>query len=538
MGDTSILSLILATLGISIVANIVFKKFDIPQVLGYILTGVIIAEIFNISLSIELMHIAEFGIVFLMFMIGLEISVDKMKSMKREVLIFGGAQVTLTALLFFMLSHYLFGLDTKESIVIGFAFALSSTAIVLKILNESRDIQKPYGLNSLGILIFQDMAVIPILLLITLLSGSDKSVGELLIDTTISAVVVFFIIFIAGKYLISLFLRFASETKLDEVFVGSILFIVIGSASLAHYFGFSYSLGAFLAGMVISETKYRHQTQADLEHFRDILLGIFFVTVGLQIDIGYAIENLSSILGMLVAILILKALIIFTIIKIFSKTKTAFKSAIALSQVGEFSFAVFELSKSNYLLSESLSQKLILVVVLSMIVTPFILKKIDKITEFFIREKDDSESLDVKVDGLNHHIVVCGYGLAGQKLVEKLQNIQAEYIAIDKDSKSVKEGLKRGDRVIYGDISKKSILKECHIERAISAIVVINNSEQLPLIVENILELSNEINVVVRVVNDSERDMMLNIDDDRVKIVDDRLTVGEALIDSAMVCKI
>lgn len=538
METMSILPIIIATLGISVIINILFKKLDIPQVLGYILTGTIISYSFNISLSNGLMHIAEFGIVFLMFMIGLEISIDKMKAMKKEVMLYGGLQVTLTATLFFILAYYIFDLNIKESIVIGSAFALSSTAIVLKILNDSRDIQKPYGLNSLGILIFQDMAVIPILLLITILGNSDSQLSDLLIDTAISAIVVFFIIFVAGKFLISKFLQFTSETKLDEVFVGSILFIVIGSASLAHFFGFSYSLGAFLAGMVISETKYKHQTQADLEHFRDILLGIFFVTVGMQIDISYAIDNIGIILILLISILILKAIIIFGIVKIFSsKTKIAFKSALALFQVGEFSFAVFELSKANSLLSVELNQKLILVVVLSMIVTPFILKNIEKITNIFIKEKE-SEVTTIKPDGLNNHIVVCGYGLAGKKIIEKLKARGAEYIAIDKDVKNVKSALERGENIIYGDLTKKSILKDCHIERAISAILVVNNTEYLKLISENILELAPHINLIVRVVNDEERDIILSLNDNRITLVDDRLTVGEVLVNSAMICKI
>lgn len=252
----NLLTVIVSAIGISLIFNIIFKKLNIPQVIGYILTGTTIVYLFDLRGGNfgELNHIAEFGIVFLMFTIGLELSIDKMKAMKTEVLIFGGYQVLFSGILFFILTTIFFSIEMKSAIIVSFALAMSSTAIVLKVLNDTKDIQKPYGINSLGVLIFQDMAVVPILLLVTLLSNHNSSLTSLIFQTIISAIVVFFIIFIAGKYAISYFLKFAAETKLDEIFVGAILFIVIGSAALAHYFGFSYSLGAFLAGMVISET--------------------------------------------------------------------------------------------------------------------------------------------------------------------------------------------------------------------------------------------------------------------------------------------
>lgn len=533
-----LLSIIVATLGISVVVNLIFKRFAIPQVIGYILTGTIITYLFNLTVTDGLMHIAEFGIVFLMFMIGVELSIDKMKSIKREVFLYGGFQVILTGLLFFAISHFIFDVGAKKSLMIGFAFALSSTAIVLKTLNDSRDIQKPYGINSLGILIFQDISAVPILLMVTILTSSSNSISSLLLDTLLSAIVVFFVLFVAGKPIISYFLKFASESKLDEIFIGAILFIVMGSAYLAHYFGFSFSLGAFIAGMVIAETKYKHQVQADLEHFRDILLGVFFVSVGMQINISFAMENITHIVGLLVAIFIVKAIIIFAIVKIFSDKYTSFKSAIALAQVGEFSFAIFGLSYANGLIDNNLNQMLILVVVFSMILTPFILKNIEKITELFIKEKVTEEVI-VDKEGLNHHIIICGYGLAGRKIAENLREIGASYIAIDKDPKAVKEGLNRGDSVIYGDVSKKAILKEAHIERAISIIVMVNNPEQLRVICENILALTEgfKINVIVRIVDNEEFEMVEEFRED-VTIVDDRIVVGKEIINSALICKI
>jgi CPA2 family monovalent cation:H+ antiporter-2 len=532
-----VLSVIVSAIGISLIFNIIFKKFNIPQVIGYILTGTTIVYLFDLRGGnfVELNHIAEFGIVFLMFTIGLELSIDKMKAMKREVLIFGGFQVLVSGILFFILTTLLFSIETKEAIVISFALAMSSTAIVLKVLNDTKDIQKPYGINSLGVLIFQDMAVVPILLLVTLLSNQDSSLGSLLFQTLISAIVVFFIIFIAGKYAISYFLKFAAETKLDEIFVGAILFIVIGSAVLAHYFGFSYSLGAFLAGMVISETKYKHQTQADLEHFRDILLGVFFVSVGMQIDIAFAINNIFSIVSLLIGILAVKAIIIFYIVKRYTNNQVAFKTSIALCQVGEFSFAVFELSRVNQILDSELHQMLVLIVVFSMIVTPFILKNIEKLTELLFKEKLFESSL-INTDELSNHVIICGYGSVGKRVTTQFKNIGAEYIIIERDLKEVESGRNYGDTIIFGDASKKVILEKCHIERAVSVIVAVNDIESSILICESVLKLTKDVKLIARVATFEDKKELEDIDG--VEVIYDKDEIAKLLVDLSLICKI
>ncbi len=246
-------------LGIAVIVNIFFKRIDIPIVIGYIVTGVIIVYAFDlreISNSGSLTHLGEFGIVFLMFMIGLEFSFSKIKSMKQEVFVFGILQIAITSFVFFMISHFLFGTDSITSLLISCAFSLSSTAIVLKIFEENKMLGTGYGRNSLGILIMQDIAVIPILLMVTMFSNQDSQFFPLLVQTIISAAVVLFILFVPGKFIATRILKFAADTHMDEIFVGTVLFIVLGSALLSKYFEFSYSLGAFIAGMVISSSRY------------------------------------------------------------------------------------------------------------------------------------------------------------------------------------------------------------------------------------------------------------------------------------------
>jgi len=248
-----LLTIIVAILFLSLVLNLLLKKINISPIVGYIFTGMIVA-LFLDKINIDqnnLAHIAEYGIVFLMFTIGLEFSVTHLKQMKKEVFVFGVLQVMVTTILFTYICNLGFSLDMKTSIVIGAALALSSTAIVLKTLNENGDIHRPYGRNSVGILIFQDLAVIPILLMITILADSSVSVNEMIVNTLYSAVIVGIILFVSGKYIIEFFLSYVVDTKIEELFIMAILLIVLASALLAHTFGFSHSLGAFIAGMLI-----------------------------------------------------------------------------------------------------------------------------------------------------------------------------------------------------------------------------------------------------------------------------------------------
>ncbi|MFK7780200.1 MAG: cation:proton antiporter, partial [Candidatus Gracilibacteria bacterium] len=260
-----ILEIIVTAIFIATIFNIILHKFKLPTIIGYILTGTIISYLFgldNMAANYDLKTIAEFGIVFLMFTIGLEFSFKHLIKMKKNVFLFGSMQFFITTIVFYYLSTLLFGLEVKESIIIALGLTLSSTAIVLKILKENGGINKHYGNRSVGILIFQDLMVIPIMLLITVFSSTDTQIGILLGKTIISALILLFILWILAKFLLDHFLYKVAKTKSNEIFIGSILFIVIGSSALAHSLGFSYTLGAFLAGILIAETHYKHQVEA------------------------------------------------------------------------------------------------------------------------------------------------------------------------------------------------------------------------------------------------------------------------------------
>jgi len=268
------LAIIVSTLFVSLIINVILKKINLPTIIGYILTGTVIAYGFGLHNAVhnhELKEIAEFGIVFLMFTIGLEFSIVDLKRMKKEVFITGTSQILITSLVLYLLSFYIFNIEQKTSFIISLAIALSSTAIVLKTFNETDEINKRYGQRSLGILIMQDIAVIPILLIVGFMSNSADNISIVLLEMLISVLVLLVIMWFVGKYLLEPFFKQILQTNSDELFVTTILFLAIGASFLAHKLGFSYSLGAFIAGMLISETHYKHQAEADLIPFRDLL---------------------------------------------------------------------------------------------------------------------------------------------------------------------------------------------------------------------------------------------------------------------------
>jgi len=480
---------------VSLLFNIPLSKFKIPPIIGYILTGIIITAVFHIKKE-TVEHIAEFGIIFLMFLIGIEFSVEKMKNMKKEVFIYGTLEMLIVGIGFGVITHYLLKIDWNVSLIIGGALALSSTAIVLKLLNESHEISKPYGRNSLGILLFQDIAVIPILIAISIITNKTLSLTNMLSQTIIGFLGLIGVIYLFGKYITPFILKQAAKTRSNEIFLATLFLIVLGSSEAAHFFGLSYSLGAFLAGMIISETPFKYQIEADLAPFRDLLLALFFVSVGLSVDIHFTISNIVPILGITISVMILKAIIIFTILRPFEKKRVSIKTALTLSQVGEFAFVIFALLAKYSLTDNSLLQKLIVAVVISMILTPFILKYLYQILPFFNTNKNE-ELPTLQPALVQKHTIIIGYNNIGKKVAHKLTNLAKTYILIDNQIENVKEGLKNGDNVIFGNAANKTILESINIKEAKTAIITTLNEENTHLITENILALNPNIKIIV-----------------------------------------
>ncbi|RXJ79090.1 cation:proton antiporter [Arcobacter sp. F2176] len=536
------LGIIVATIFIAIFVNLLLKKFQLPTIIGYIFTGTIIAYLFGLHETAvnnhDLKEIAEFGVVFLMFTIGLEFSVNALIRMKREVFFTGTLQIIVTTLIVVLISFYILNFDFQTSMIIGTALSLSSTAIVLKTYNETRDIKKRHGQRVLGILIMQDIAVIPILLMISIFTtNSENSVLYIVLQTTIAAVILIGILYLSGKYLLEPFLTHVSETNSEELFVGSVLLIAIGASYMAHYFGFSYSLGAFIAGMMISETKFKHQVESDLIPFRNLLLGVFFVTVGMQINFEIIYLHLFTILLLLPILMVLKYCIIYLIVRLDDTKRVAFKTAFSLIQIGEFSLAILELARSANLLNATHTQILIVTIVLSMILTPLALKNLSKIASSLLPDDimDTTNTLAVDKD-LKGHVVVLGYGHLGQEIVRELKELNNDYIIIENKILFYKMGKDDNEPIIFGNAAHKHILESVNIRSSCAIIVAIDNPAQLRIVCESINELTKNTKTIVKITKTEDMKNLEGLHLEHI-IVDDQV-VAKALVDETKVCSI
>ena len=536
--ENALLYIVIA-LGVSIVLNILLKKINVSQIIGYILTGTIIVYAFDlkdVASSHTLEMVGEFGIVFLMFTIGLEISLAKMNSMKQLIFTNGFLQVGVSALVIYAVSHYVFSLGVISSLILSLAFSLSSTAVVLSYLKASKEIHTPYGQRATGILIFQDIAVIPILILIGFLtSEANESIMTILVHTFSSAIAVLLLLFLVGKKIMTWLLHFSSSSELDELFMGSVLFIVIAASIFAHFMGFTYSLGAFVAGMIIAETKYHHKVEADIAPFKDILLGTFFVTVGMKIDLMFFASHLDTIVLVFLMIFVLKTAIMFLTLYFSSTPATALKTALSLSQVGEFSFVIFAVASSGGLLDKELASLLVLIVIFSMVITPFFITKINDMVDAIFQDKGVHADMSA-LEQRKNHVVVCGYSVVGKFVAQELDAIDASYIVIDNSNKHVKEALDDEKEAYLGDASKSSILHALHIENAAAVIVTLDNIEKKRLICEAVLKHSKDVNIIVKVVSLEEKEKLSDLDIN--VIVDGKLEVARVLVQSMSTCQL
>lgn len=524
------LTIIVSTLFVSLLLNILLKKFNLPTLVGYIFTGTIIAYGFDLHDAVhnhELKEIAEFGVVFLMFTIGLEFSIEHLKRMKYEVFVTGALQILISVAIVYVFSFYIFNIDQTTSFIISLAVALSSTAIVLKTFNEAGEISKRYGQRSLGILIMQDIAVIPILLIIGFMSNSSDNISVILLDMLISATVLLALLWFIGKYLLEPFFIQIVKTNSDELFVTTILFLAIGASYLAHSLGFSYSLGAFIAGMLIAETKFKYQAEADLTPFRDILLGIFFITVGMQIDFLIIASYIGVILTFLILIMLVKFVIIYLLIRVDESKRTSLKTAFSLLQVGEFSLALLELARSNDLIGPPYGQVMIVIIVLSMIITPIILKNLTFLTDLFDKNNEKEFDGTFYSENMENHTIILGFGEFGQNIAKNLKKNNEPYVAIENNIDSFYRNQKKGEPIIFGNALQKEILKAASLDSAKKVIIAIDNQQKLFHICSTVLKSIYDSNkIIVKVHTNKEKELIASLGIVNV-IVENSLTSEE-----------
>lgn len=496
-----------AILFVSLVVNLLLKKIGVTTIIGYILTGVAAKYIFGIEDNNDALHsFAEFGVVFLMFMIGLEFSPEKIRSMRREVFGAGTLQLLGVGCLFFAMFKWGVGYSTNISLVVAMALTLSSTAIVLKILSETGKMGRNHARLSVGILLMQDIAVVPILITITLLSDSTRELGGMIFDAFVNSVSAVLAIYLFGKYAVSFFLRQVTRANSSELFMTAVLMIVLASASIVHFFDVPYTLGAFIAGIIISESAYKHQIESDLIPFRDLLLGIFFLSVGLLIDADFVMHNIELILATTLFVMLVKMLYVYGIGMIFYSKRTAIKTALLLSQIGEFSFVIFAFARQQEIIDSATAQIFISSIILSMLATPFIAKYVAAFSYRFARA-DDGEIVK-KASHYDGHVIVVGVGNRGKRIVQKLLESGISYVGIEFQRDLVYDAQARGYDVIFGNATKKNIFDAVNAKSAASVIVTTDKEEELLIICEIVKHNYKNANLVACAQNEREYSML------------------------------
>jgi CPA2 family monovalent cation:H+ antiporter-2 len=511
----SSLQLVLILLAVAVLVAAIARAFRLPTLLGYLVTGIAIGPFALgwIPDSQDARYLAEFGVVFLMFSIGLEFSLPRLKTMRVIVFGFGGAQVGATLLATFLLAQIL-GLSPLAGIVLGGMLAMSSTAIVSKLLAERLELQSPHGRYIFGALLFQDIAVVPLLILIPAIAkSSDLMAVELSIAMLKAAGVLAFLLFV-GQRVMRPWFQWVAGHKSPELFTLNLLLFTLGLAYLTESAGLSLALGAFLAGMLISETEYRYQVEDDIKPFRDVLLGLFFVTIGMRLDLMQVVVNWHLVLIVLFAIVVGKALVVAGLAMAFGNTRsTATRTALSLAQAGEFGFVLLAQAADLQVLSAGVMQPVLAAMVLSMLIAPFLIYRMDPLSrllggnEWSGRAKEVHD-IAVRTFGKHHHVVVCGYGRSGQNLARLLDTENISFIALDMDPERVRAAIAAGESVVFGDASRREVLVAAGLARAQAVVVTYADLASSMAVLRHVRELRPELPVVVRTIDDAHIDKL------------------------------
>ncbi len=519
----STLELTLILLAAAVLGVVVFRMLHLPPMLGYLSVGILIGpHAFGLAQDSETTHrLAEFGVVFLMFSIGLEFSLPKLISMRRAVFGLGLAQVLLTIaaaigigwLASLVLPKY-FNIDWRAGFALGGALAMSSTAIVSKLLTERLELESEHGRQIISVLLFQDLALVPLLILIPAL-GAPADIGSTLLWAAAKATFVLILLLFIGQRLLRGWFRIVVQRRSQELFMLNLLLITLGAAWITEKAGLSLALGAFVAGMLISETEYRHQVEEDIKPFRDVLLGLFFITVGMLLNVGLVLENWWLVLLLLVIPLLLKFGLIAVLARLFGATPgVAIRTGLGLAQAGEFGFVLLTLIGGLKLVDPFLVQLVLASMVLSMLLAPFILSKMDVIALKLSANEWMMQSValtQIAARSMNtqRHVVIAGFGRSGQSLARLLEEEGIAYHALDLDPERVQEAQGAGASVSYGDASRRESLVAAGIHRAAALIITYADTASALKLLHHAHELAPMLPVVVRSYDDSDIEKLM-----------------------------
>lgn len=508
MHDT--LPVILALLVSAVLAIALFRVLRLPAILAYFLVGLLIGpnSFGFIDDTESTSQLAEFGVVFLMFSIGLEFSLAQLYAMRRIVLGLGGLQVIITMTAVMMIATSL-GLSWEAALVVAGAITMSSTAIVSKLLVERLDLNSRHGRLAIGVLLFQDIAVVPLLVLIPTIATPAESFTYLIGIALLKATVLLGILFVFGKNVMNRWFGIVARQRSRELFVMNVLMVTLLLAFVTKLAGLSYALGAFIAGMLISETRFRYQVESDIASFRDILMGLFFITIGMLLDVKELLANITVISLVVIGLIVFKTTLIAALARIFKyEPGVAVRAGVTLAQAGEFSFVLLSAGNEHQLISGAILQIMLSATLITMIIAPFLIQYNLKIAEFFAQSykrnrRHQIEDISQVGAQLKDHVIICGFGRSGQYLSRFLKEEKIPFIALDIDPARVQEAASAGENVMYGDAGKRVVLNAAGGARAKALIISYDDPPSAIKILHLVNDYFPGLPVVVRTVDDS-----------------------------------
>ena len=519
------------------------RRIGWPAILGYLVVGMALGPhaLRLITAADTISHLAELGVVFLLFTLGLEFSLPRMMAVRREVFGLGALQVCATIVVIAVIAR-IFGVPWLVGSLVGGTIAMSSTAIILRTLTDRGEINRTHGRLAFSILLFQDMAFVPLLALAAALAAgrrADFSAGAVVVSVAGAAAAVAAVL-AAGRWLLRPLFNEIAHSRLRELFTLAVLLVVLASAWTSYLAGLSLALGAFLSGMMLAETEYRHQIESVIRPFRDILLGLFFISVGMLLDLHLLRHEFALIMGLLAGFLLVKAAVAALATRLFvASTFKAVRTGIVMSIGGEFGIALFTLVLQSGAVPAQIAQPLLVAVVLSMVVSPFILANNARIARLVLREKrpgpaplEPAEHEAIGNLARREHVILCGYGRVGQCIARVLELQSFEYVALDLDPARIRAARQAGEPVLYGDSADEHMLVSAGCERASAVIISFSNPGVALAIVRTVRRLRAEVPILVRTMDDARTAELLAAG--ATQIIPETFETGLILVASAL----
>lgn len=500
MNEFLIIQDIVVILLVALPIIFLFKKINLPSIVGFLIAGMLIGPYgFNLIRSVNQISVmAEIGIMLLMFTIGLEFSLSQLIRIKKFLLIAGGFQLLIT-IIFCTIIFTVLGIEINQAIFFSLLVSLSSTAIVLKILSDKDELESPHGKISLGILIFQDLAIVPMFLLLPLLSGFGQLAGS---DIAVKILIAFGVLaglLLLARFLMPLIVYQLANIRSREAFTIGVILLLLGTAYITHSFGLSFALGAFIAGLILSESDYNHQIVSDILPFRDSFNSIFFVSIGLLLNIQFVLENVLLISGLTLGIIIVKTLVIVSIVYFMKyPLRIGILAGLGLAQIGEFSFVLAQAGLNFKLIGNDYYNSFLASTIFSMILTPLIIKLSPFIAGKTSALEKDKKHNENYLENLHAHVIIAGFGLNGSNLARVLKETGIKYVVTELNPDTVKKEKAKDEKIIYGDISREEVLKAVRIDKANIIVYAISDPAVTKLSLKLVKKLNPNIYALVR----------------------------------------